>query len=89
MSEYATELFGAAKVTGQSPVAVLALVTPDEHNFGSAAWFLINKCNDARAALKTGSDAGWEAYNKCIGGDPATLPKRTEFWTRAKAALGV
>lgn len=89
VSEYATELLGAAKVTGQSPVAVLALVTPDEHNFGSAAWFLVKKCPDVRTALKTGSDAGWQAYNKCIGGDAATLPARTEFWTRAKTALGV
>ncbi|KAH6845176.1 hypothetical protein B0I37DRAFT_355673 [Chaetomium sp. MPI-CAGE-AT-0009] len=87
-AEYATELFGAEKVTGKSPDEILAMVTPDEHNFGSAAWFLKTKCADVRETLKTGSDAGWTAYNKCIGVD-GSLPERMEYWTAAKKAFGL
>jgi hypothetical protein len=91
VSEYATTLFGASAVSGKSPADALALVTPDEHNFGSAAWFLTTKCSaDVRSALKTGSDAGWAAYNnQCINGGEATFADRTKYWNRAKAALGV
>jgi hypothetical protein len=89
VSEYATDLFGADKVAGKSPSEVLAMVTPDEHNFGSAAWFLKNKCTaDVRASLKTGTDAGWTAYNQCIGVD-GTLAERMAYWTRAKKAFNL
>jgi hypothetical protein len=89
VSEYATDLFGADKVAGKSPVEVLAMVTPDEHNFGSAAWFLTTKCTaDVRASLKTGTDAGWTAYNQCIGVD-GSLPDRMAYWTRAKKAFNL
>ena len=90
VSEYATSLLGASAVAGKSPVEVLALVTPDEHNFGSAAWFLTAHCTaDVQNSLKTGSDAGWAAYAGCIGGGADTFAARTEYWTRAKTALGV
>lgn len=75
-------------MAGKAPNDVLALVTPDEHNFGSAAWFLTTKCADARTSLKTGTDAGWQAYNKCLGVD-GTLPERLAYWTRAKTAFGL
>ncbi len=89
ISEYATDLFGADKVSGKSPNEVLALVMPDEPNFGSAAWFLTKKCSaDVRASLATGTDAGWKAYNGCIGVD-GTLPNRMAYWTRAKQAFGL
>ena len=89
ISEYATELFGADKVTGKSPDAVLALVMPDEPNFGSAAWFLTRKCTaDVRSSLATGTDAGWVAYNQCIGVD-GMLSDRLAYWTRAKKAFGL
>lgn len=90
VSEYATSLFGASAVSGKTPADVLALVMPDEHNFGSAAWYYTNKCTaDVQSSLKTGSEAGWAAYAKCIGGDPATFAARSAYWTRAKKALGV
>ncbi|KAK4128260.1 hypothetical protein N657DRAFT_10441 [Parathielavia appendiculata] len=90
VSQYATSLFGADKVAGKSPAEVLSMVTPDEHNFGSAAWFLATKCTaDVRASLKTGTDAGWAAYNKdCIGVN-GSLPERMAYWTRAKAAFNL
>ncbi|KAK4154021.1 hypothetical protein C8A00DRAFT_43141 [Chaetomidium leptoderma] len=89
VSQFATDLFGADKVAGKSPDAVLAMVTPDEHNFGSAAWFLTKKCTaDVRSSLKTGTDAGWTAYNQCIGVD-GTLPDRMAYWTRAKTAFNL
>ncbi|KAK4101759.1 hypothetical protein N658DRAFT_425176 [Parathielavia hyrcaniae] len=90
VSEYATSLFGADKVAGKSPDEVLAMVTPDEHNFGSAAWFLTAKCTeDVRASLKTGTDAGWTAYNQdCIGVD-GSLQERMDYWTRAKEAFNL
>jgi hypothetical protein len=78
---------GADKVAGKTPDEVLALVTPDEFNFGSAAWFLTKKCSaDVRSSLKTGTDAGWADYNKCIGVD-GTLPERIAYWNRAKEAF--
>ncbi|KAK4235792.1 hypothetical protein C8A03DRAFT_36354 [Achaetomium macrosporum] len=89
VSEYATDLFGADKVAGKTPDEVLALVTPDETNFGSAAWFLTKKCSaDVRSSLKTGTDAGWIAYNQCIGVD-GTLSDRMAYWTRAKQAFNL
>ncbi|EAQ92508.1 hypothetical protein CHGG_00743 [Chaetomium globosum CBS 148.51] len=86
--EYASELFGADKVAGKSPDEILAMVMPDEHNFGSAAWFLKTKCADVRDTLKAGTDAGWSAYNQCIGVD-GSLPDRMKYWTAAKAAFGL
>ncbi|KAK3301180.1 uncharacterized protein B0H64DRAFT_438278 [Chaetomium fimeti] len=86
--EYATELFGAEKVTGKSPDEILAMLMPDEYNFGSAAWFLMTKCADVRETLKAGTDEGWSAYNECIGVD-GTLPDRMKYWTAAKEAFGL
>jgi hypothetical protein len=89
ISEYATELFGADKVAGKSPDGVLALVMPDEPNFGSAAWYLTRKCSaDVRSSLATGTNDGWAAYNECIGVN-GMLPNRLEYWTRAKKAFGL
>lgn len=89
VKEYATDVVGAAQVGDKSPNDVLALVTVDEHNFGSATWFLTTKCEaGVRTALKTGTDAGWLAYNSCIGVD-GSLPERMAFWNRAKAAFNL
>ncbi|KAL1841489.1 hypothetical protein VTJ49DRAFT_6980 [Mycothermus thermophilus] len=89
IAEYATDLFGADKVQGKSPDEVLALVTPDEYNFGSAAWFLKNKCSaDVRSSLQTGTDEGWLAYNECIRVNGANV-ERMAYWTRAKAAFNL
>ncbi|KAK3906831.1 hypothetical protein C8A05DRAFT_29261 [Staphylotrichum tortipilum] len=89
ISEYATELFGADKVAGKSLDDVLSLVTPDETNFASAAWYLTRKCSaTVRSSLATGTDAGWVAYNQCIGVD-GMLSNRVEYWNRAKKAFGL
>jgi hypothetical protein len=87
--QYATDLFGADQVNGKSPDNVLAMVTVDEHNFGSAAWFLKTECTaDVRTALETGTNDGWIAYNKCIGVD-GSLEERMAYWTRAQEAFGL
>ena len=64
------------------------MVTPDEYNFGSAAWYLTTYCKDAQSSLATGTDEGWAAYNKCVGVD-GTLPERMEYWNRAKKAFNL
>ncbi|KAI1107603.1 hypothetical protein F4804DRAFT_104950 [Jackrogersella minutella] len=68
--------------------AILALVEPDEYNFGSGPWFLTTQCHpDVQEALKAGDDAGFEAYMGCVG---VTLVKeRTDYWDRAKTAFGL
>jgi hypothetical protein len=87
--QYATDLFGADQVNGKSPDEVLAMVTVDEHNFASAAWFLKTACTaDVRTALETGTNDGWIAYNKCIGVD-GSLQERMAYWTRAQEAFGL
>lgn len=76
------------KVAGASDNDVLALVTPDEYNFGSGPWFLATQCSDSvRQALQAGTDDGFRAYMACVGvtaGDD-----RLAYWTRAKAAFGL
>ena len=86
---YATDLFGAAKVAGLAPNDVLALVTPDQYNFASAAWFYSTQCSqDVKNALKQGNDAGFAAYMGCVGVSPDASP-RPEYWQRAKTAFGL
>ncbi|KAL2158580.1 hypothetical protein VTH06DRAFT_4347 [Thermothelomyces fergusii] len=85
---YATDLFGEDEVAGKAPDQVLAMVTPDETNFGSAAWHLKAKCPGLRDPLGTGTDAAWERYmDECIMGDKN--PRRLEYWNRAKKAFGL
>ncbi|KAK3337362.1 hypothetical protein B0T19DRAFT_70478 [Cercophora scortea] len=89
VNEYAISIFGSSAVAGKSPDEVLALVTPDDYNFGSAPWFYQTKCGaDVHSALKSGSDAGWAAYMGCIGVDPADAA-RLQYWNRAKTAFGL
>ncbi len=79
---------GLAAAGTSSPDAVLALVTPDQYNFGSAPWFLATQCPAAtRAALAAGTGAGFQAYTQCVGVDAAG--DRLAYWTRAKAAFGL
>ncbi|KAJ9157611.1 hypothetical protein NKR23_g148 [Pleurostoma richardsiae] len=87
--EYAksiTELATEAATADEN--SILALVTPDQYNFGSGPWFLTEKCSDTQAELKKGTDAGWEAYMTCVGVD-ATDSERLAYWTRAKEAFGL
>jgi hypothetical protein len=67
---------------------VLALVQPDQYNFGSGPWFLTTQCSaDVKTQLQMGTDAGFQAYMGCVG---VTLTSdRTAYWTRAKTAFGL
>ncbi|KXX79766.1 hypothetical protein MMYC01_202809 [Madurella mycetomatis] len=89
IKQYATSIFGAEKVEGKSPAEVLDMVTPDEYNFGSAAWFLETQCDSGvREGLEGGTDAAWNAYMDCVGVDGADS-NRMEYWNRAKKAFGL
>ncbi|KAK3330257.1 hypothetical protein B0H66DRAFT_52890 [Apodospora peruviana] len=89
VKEYATSLFGASAVDGKSPQDVLALVTPDEHNFGSAPWFLRTKCTpEVQKKLLLGTDEGWDAYMGCVGVN-GRLPERFNYWKSAKTVFGL
>ncbi|KAG5916343.1 hypothetical protein E4U42_007706 [Claviceps africana] len=76
---------------GQSPDtldAILALVTPDEYNFGSGPWFLAEMCGgDVRAALARDLDQGFGLYMACVGVD-VSLERRV-YLERAKRAFGL
>jgi hypothetical protein len=67
---------------------ILALVTPDEYNFGSGPWFLVTQCPaTVRDALKEDIDCGFEAYMACVG--VQVTDPRKEYLTRAKEAFGL
>lgn len=67
---------------------ILALVTPDEHNFGSGPWFLATQCGqDVRDALKRDIDSGFDSYMGCVG--VTVTDERRAYLTRAKAAFGL
>lgn len=59
------------------------LLTEDEYDFGSAAWFLSTQCSeDVRTQLQTGSEQGWENYiSSCIG--TTVTPERKAYWDKA------
>ena len=77
------------KAAGGSMDVVMPLVTADEYNFGSAAWFLKAHCSDAMAALEKGGDldGGFAKYMACVG--VQVTPERTAYWTRAKKAFNL
>jgi len=90
VSEYATDLYGAAKVAAAgSPDAVLALVQDLNDSCGSGAWFLKTKCPGVLTQFASDPEGAWTAYNGpgCIG--TTLTADRTAVWTAAKAALGV
>jgi hypothetical protein len=90
VSEYATYLYGAAKVTAAgSPDGILALVQNNEDSCGSGAWFLATKCPAVLTQFATDPEGAWTAYNGagCIG--TSLTDARTAVWTLAKKALGV
>jgi hypothetical protein len=90
VSEYATDLYGAAKVAAAgSPDAVLALVQDVNDSCGSGAWFLKTKCPGVLAQFATDPAGAWTAYlgSGCIGTTDTSA--RDQVWTAAKAALGV
>jgi hypothetical protein len=82
------ELADKAAAVAADPVAVLALVMPDQYNFGAAPWFLATQCSDAvRSQLQTSPDAGFQAYMGCVG--VSATDDRLAYWNRAKAAFGI
>ncbi|KPM41072.1 hypothetical protein AK830_g5482 [Neonectria ditissima] len=67
---------------------LLALVTPDEYNFGSGPWFLMTQCDaSVREALTKDIDTGFAAYMECIG--TSLTDDRTAYLDRAKEAFGL
>ncbi|KAH7143583.1 hypothetical protein EDB81DRAFT_500055 [Dactylonectria macrodidyma] len=67
---------------------ILALVTPDEYNFGSGPWFLTTQCDaSVRTQLDADIDAGFSAYMGCVG--TTLTDERTAYLTRAKEAFGI
>ncbi|KAG6298444.1 hypothetical protein E4U09_000796 [Claviceps aff. purpurea] len=68
--------------------AILGLVTPDEYNFGSAAWFLVKECGrDVLRALQRDLEGGFGAYMKCVGVEVSE--ERRLYLERAKKAFGL
>ncbi|KAG5924059.1 hypothetical protein E4U61_001715 [Claviceps capensis] len=68
--------------------AILGLVTPDEYNFGSAAWFLVKQCGrDVMRALQRDLEGGFAAYMKCVGVEVSE--ERRVYLERAKKAFGL
>lgn len=88
VTEYASDLFGDDEISGKSLSQILAMVTLDDYNFGSAGWFLVKHCDHSvRDVLKTGTDAGWNAYMSCVGVNGSDQG-RMAYWIRAKQAFG-
>ncbi|GAP82637.2 hypothetical protein SAMD00023353_0101710 [Rosellinia necatrix] len=67
---------------------ILALVTADEYNFASGAWYLTTKCPEVADSLRAATDAAFTDYmEKCVG--VTMTPERAAYWARAKAAFGL
>lgn len=90
VSQYATELVGAAQVASAgSPAAVLDLVNgDDEGSFGGGAWFMKAHCADLIPQFATSPDAAWSSFiSSCV--QTTSGAERDAIWTNAKKALGV
>ncbi|KAI0025518.1 hypothetical protein F4780DRAFT_337543 [Xylariomycetidae sp. FL0641] len=87
--QYALSLPDVKDKVTNDPTANLALVTTDEHNFGSGAWFLTTQCSEEiREGLKSGTDAAFEAYIvECV--DTSMSDERRAFWNNAKKAFNL
>lgn len=75
----------ANQAAAAGAAGILALVTPDEYNFGSGPWFLRNKCDaGVLAGLAAFTDEAFAAYMSCVG---VTVDEgRQAYWDRAKTA---
>ncbi|KAG5973889.1 hypothetical protein E4U55_000193 [Claviceps digitariae] len=91
LRDQATCQFPFPTTDGQSPQtlqAILALVTPDEHNFGSGPWFLMSQCGgEVRDALARDVDDGFGLYMRCVGVE--VTHERRAYLERAKKAFGL
>lgn len=62
------------------------LITNDDWDFGSAAWFLVTQCGqEVLTALGRGDNEGFSAYLGCVGTDMNEV--REAYWQRAITAL--
>ncbi|KAL9013325.1 MAG: hypothetical protein Q9180_009021 [Flavoplaca navasiana] len=80
---------GLAKA-GTDVKKVLELLTSKgEYDFGSAAWFMKNKCKkEVRDGLKKGTTEAWKMYiTECIG--TTATEERQAGWEKAAKAMGV
>ncbi|KAL1960439.1 hypothetical protein VTO42DRAFT_7738 [Malbranchea cinnamomea] len=61
------------------------LLTNDDYDFGSAAWFLTTVCkDDVRKELQKNNDAGWEKYiTECI--HTTVTEERKQYLQRARS----
>ncbi|KAK2778759.1 hypothetical protein FQN53_001656 [Emmonsiellopsis sp. PD_33] len=59
------------------------LLSNDEYDFGSAAWFLTSQCTpEVRKGLQSGSKEGWEGYlTGCVG--TTVTEVREGYWRKA------
>ena len=73
-----------------NPAGILKLlVTNDDYDFGSAAWFLRSQCGPAtRRGLTNGGLIGWQAYvTDCLGTN--ITANRQAYYERAAKVLNV
>lgn len=63
------------------------LLSDEEYDFGSGAWFLTTQCDEAvREQLQSGSEEGWAAYiTECVGTE--ANEDRKGYWETAVEAL--
>ncbi|KAI1326274.1 hypothetical protein F5Y16DRAFT_232763 [Xylariaceae sp. FL0255] len=79
---------GGNPTTPEDENALLALVEPDEYNFGSGPWFLTTKCSPSVVTgLQNGTTAAFEDYMTCVG--VSLTDDRKAYWTRAQQAFGL
>ncbi|KAI1937944.1 hypothetical protein LOZ66_003526 [Ophidiomyces ophidiicola] len=64
------------------------LLSKDEYDFGSAAWYVSTQCNaDVRRGLKEGTQAGWEKYiTSCV--QTTVSEERLRYWQAAMREIG-
>lgn len=86
-----------SELASQNPTTatVLDLVTANEYNFGTGAWYYSSQsaCETARSMSKDDADAWFDEYMaNCdgMGSSWATSePERETYWTAAKEAFGL
>ncbi|OJD28389.1 hypothetical protein ACJ73_00198 [Blastomyces percursus] len=78
-----------AKVKGDKDAVLDLLLRSDDHDFGSAAWFLTTQCSpEVREGLQSGSQEGWEKYlTRCIWAE--VTQQRRDYWKRTKTAMNL
>ncbi|WEW56829.1 hypothetical protein PRK78_002284 [Emydomyces testavorans] len=59
------------------------LLSKDEYDFGSAAWYLTSQCSaEVRSGLQSGTQDGWEKYiTGCV--ETKVSDERLQYWQKA------